>query len=154
MRFLKITCLLGAIIASTIAQASPENSVSFVKHFMDTQLTSNKSRDTRTNPVKFISRAFLDTNNLDPSAVKLDSYVVDRYVIVCSSARYVDVKIINNTCIADGSCFGDHVLRLAVISEGDHLALLPYGYSSRYSKNYIVYWWQDIKGRYELNHCN
>lgn len=152
----KIVCLFVVVFTSAFVQAK-EDEVSFVKRFMNIQVLKTKSEEKvkREDEVKFISRAFLKSNGIDPASMKINSYPMTRYEIVCSSKRYVDVRIINDICINAGNCYGDHVQRIAVVREGGRLAIQPYTQpAADIYMDYVSYWFQEInRGRYEEKHC-
>jgi|GEM_PF-6437834 hypothetical protein len=147
-QFCRIGFLILGLTASLFAFAKPISVRDFVSQFMELQLEKNRAKASQAEVFSFISQQFIRENKINVNTVYLNSYRPDRYEILASTENRVDVKIYNDVCIRHGGCPGDHILRIALVHEGDHLAILPYGYAK--GSKYLDFWWQDIQGKYEL----
>lgn len=148
----KVIILLAGILTSFLAMSSSEQPDFFIHKFMDIEIKKNKSSQDKMESWSFISKKFIQENNINTETTFLNSYHPERYEIVGGTANFIDVKIFNESCISSGDCFGDHVLRLAIVHEDGHLAILPYGYKQ--GAKYLDFWWQNIQGKYEpLGKC-
>jgi len=143
-KYIFIICI--ALLASN---AFAKDRVEFVRTFMDThiQVVHNKKKDIE--DVKYISKAFLLKNDLDPFFIKLNSFHFNRYEILGVEGQYVAVRLLHRLCLPVGTCKSKHVVILKVVPQGNGLAIEPHGYNNKYkSPEYLDYWWQSIKGKY------
>lgn len=148
----KIIILMIGFLTSFVAICSSEQPDVFVQKFMNLEIQKTKSSLDKIKSWSFISKKFIRENNINTETTFLNSYYPERYEIVGRSENFIDVKIFNESCISSGNCFGDQVLRLAIVHEDGHLALLPYGYKQ--GAKYLDFWWQNIQGKYEpLGKC-
>lgn len=151
MKYKIIVAAVG-FLTSFVVMASPDQVDVFINKFMNLEIQKSKSSLDKIESWSFISKRFIQANNINTGKTFLNSYYPERYEIVGKSENFVDVKIFNESCLSSGDCFGDQVLRLAIVHEDGHLALLPYGYKK--GAKYLDFWWQHIQGKYEpLSKC-
>ena len=148
----KITIFIMVFFASSIVMSEPDEVDDFARQFMNLEIQKSKSSLDKAESWGFISKKFIRENNINTETTVLNSFNPDRYEIIGKTEHFVDVKIFNEPCVSRGGCFGDQILRLAIVHEDGHLALLPYGYKK--GAKHLDFWWQNIQGKYEpLSNC-